>query len=633
MAGNYKNKYPIRRDSLIAPWGIGAIVPFPDEETLMVASIDFWFDGEHANDIEKFEIDDKRLTKRLGGKRFVSPPDFRTPDQDKALALMKIPAVRFPLWHYCPVCGNMEKLGVAGVKSRCSGENRKNLKQGTYCSKTESEYKRPYLIPDRFIAVCEKGHIEDFPIMEWVHRNNKREATPNCKLVRSTGGSTSSLSGIRYTCTTCGISWTMNGAFSKTALGKINYTCTCNKPWLGQFSKAAKPDSDEELDCGLPLRVLQRGASNVWFANIVSSVYIPWIPEVQNENTNKCIKKGIEKFKSSIVDGELDVEGIKTFVNGISQMIKEFDTKNPINEPFAINEIISTINNCKKVDAVSTEEDYRKEEFEVLTRPGIVGKPSEELYVENKQISLYDSLDFLKSISLVKKLRETRVFNGFRRLSPSSDYIAPISSKKDFMWLPAVKNSGEGIMFEFDFNKLISWANKKNVQSRVEIINSNLRQNGKLQKDGINPIFVLLHTFAHCLITALSNESGYSNASIREKIYCNMYENGKNPEMCGILIYTASGDSEGSLGGLVRQGGPGRIENVIKRAINDAQWCAADPVCIQSPGQGQDGCNLAACHNCALLPETSCENRNMYLDRGLLIGTLADKSLGFFNTL
>ena len=33
MAGNYKNKYPIRRDSLIAPWGIGAIVPFPDEET------------------------------------------------------------------------------------------------------------------------------------------------------------------------------------------------------------------------------------------------------------------------------------------------------------------------------------------------------------------------------------------------------------------------------------------------------------------------------------------------------------------------------------------------------------------------------------------------------------------------
>ena len=124
--------------------------------------------------------------------------------------------------------------------------NRKNLKQGTYCSKTESEYKRPFLIPDRFIAVCEKGHIEDFPIMEWVHRNNKREATPNCKLVRSTGGSTSSLSGIRYTCTTCGISWTMNGAFSKTALGKINYGNT-------RYVQTKNPKRNSNL-AGLPNR-------------------------------------------------------------------------------------------------------------------------------------------------------------------------------------------------------------------------------------------------------------------------------------------------------------------------------------------------------------------------------------------
>lgn len=628
MASNYNN-YPIRRDSLIVPWGIGSIVPFPDEETLMVASIDFWFTAEHSEHIEKFEVEDKRLSKRLGGKRFVLPPDFRTYEQDKILANMKIPAVRFPLWHYCPVCGNMEKLGVAGGKQRCPGDNRKKLKQGTYCSRAESDYKRPFLIPDRFIAVCEKGHIEDFPIMEWVHRKNKMTPTADCKLVRSTGGSTSSLAGIRYTCTTCGISANMKGAFNKTSLKSINYTCTGNQPWLGKFSKIWKADSEEELDCGLPLRVLQRGATNVWFANIVSSVYIPWIPQAQNANTNRCIQMGIEKFKSSLVDGDLDEEGIKMFVKTYSEAIKMTDPTHPVNSDFAINEIISTINNSKLVDSVSTEEDYRKEEFDVLTRS--VGEPEKELYVENKKIAEYDSLKYLKSISLVKKLRETRVFNGFRRLSPNSNYIADVSRNKDNIWLPAVKNSGEGIMFEFDPEMLQKWANKENVLRRIEIINSNLRQNGKLQNVGLNPVFVLLHTFAHCLITALSNQSGYSNASIREKIYCNMYRNGNKTEMAGILIYTASGDSEGSLGGLVRQGIPGRIENVIKRAINDAQWCAADPVCIQSPGQGQDGCNLAACHNCALLPETSCENKNMYLDRGLMIGTLDDKSLGFFN--
>ena len=75
----------------------------------------------------------------------------------------------------------------------------------------------------------------------------------------------------------------------------------------------------------------------------------------------------------------------------------------------------------------------------------------------------------------------------------------------------------------------------------------------------------------------------------------------------------------------------GKVENIIARAISEAKWCAADPVCIQSTGQGQYGCNLAACHNCALLPETSCENKNMYLDRGLLIGTLDDNTIGYFS--
>ena len=102
--------------------------------------------------------------------------------------------------------------------------------------------------------------------------------------------------------------------------------------------------------------------------------------------------------------------------------------------------------------------------------------------------------------------------------------------------------------------------------------------------------------------------------------------------MCGVLIYTASGDSEGSLGGLVRQGEPGRIEDTILSALQNAEWCSSDPVCIQSVGQGPDSLNLAACHNCALLPETCCENGNRLLDRGVIIGTLDDNALGFFSS-
>ena len=137
-----------------------------------------------------------------------------------------------------------------------------------------------------------------------------------------------------------------------------------------------------------------------------------------------------------------------------------------------------------------------------------------------------------------------------------------------------------------------------------------------------------MHTFAHVLINQLAFECGYGSASLRERIYCEFTDK-ENP-MSGVLIYTASGDSEGSMGGLVRQGQAGTFENIVLRAIQRAAWCSSDPVCIESSGQGADSSNLAACHGCALLPETSCEEGNRLLDRAMLTGTPLHPEIGFF---
>jgi hypothetical protein len=88
--------------------------------------------------------------------------------------------------------------------------------------------------------------------------------------------------------------------------------------------------------------------------------------------------------------------------------------------------------------------------------------------------------------------------------------------------------------------------------------------------------------------------------------------------MAGILLYTAAGDADGTLGGLVGLGKPGNLERILLGALDDARWCASDPICRESDGQGPDGLNLAACHACALLPETSCEFQNRLLDRGVV---------------
>jgi hypothetical protein len=131
------------------------------------------------------------------------------------------------------------------------------------------------------------------------------------------------------------------------------------------------------------------------------------------------------------------------------------------------------------------------------------------------------------------------------------------------------------------------------------------------------------------LINKFIYESGYHSASLRERLYCSTNPNGK---MSGILVYTADGDSEGTMGGLVRMGEAGIIENVVLNSIENARWCAADAVCSEigkRDGQGLEKINLAACHNCSLLAETSCEEFNRLLDRTVLI----DKDLGFFNNL
>lgn len=85
---------------------------------------------------------------------------------------------------------------------------------------------------------------------------------------------------------------------------------------------------------------------------------------------------------------------------------------------------------------------------------------------------------------------------------------------------------------------------------------------------------------------------GYPTASLKERLYF-------SERMCGVLIYTADG-SEGSMGGLVWQGQPELIENIIMTALNRAIDCSSDPICWENDS---DPLNYAACFSCAMVSE------------------------------
>src|SRR5690606_7868283 len=92
-------------------------------------------------------------------------------------------------------------------------------------------------------------------------------------------------------------------------------------------------------------------------------------------------------------------------------------------------------------------------------------------------------------------------------------------------------------------------------------------------------------------------------------------------KMAGLLVYTASSDSAGSLGGVASMAETELLGAALREGLQRLSWCSSDPVCIESTGSGTDGLNLAACHACVLAPETSCEMNNSFLDRALLFGT------------
>ena len=76
----------IRLGQLLSPFGIGQLVNFPNDETLMVCGLDAWDEmivhriqnaGSDHIDLSEFEIREPRLEQLLGVSRFRKPFPYR----------------------------------------------------------------------------------------------------------------------------------------------------------------------------------------------------------------------------------------------------------------------------------------------------------------------------------------------------------------------------------------------------------------------------------------------------------------------------------------------------------------------------------------------------------------------------
>jgi hypothetical protein len=243
----------------------------------------------------------------------------------------------------------------------------------------------------------------------------------------------------------------------------------------------------------------------------------------------------------------------------------------------------------------------------------------------------------IERVVLVHRLREVVAQVGFTRFEAAAPDIQGeldigvrrAALAREITWLPAFENKGEGIFIQFRAEAIKSWIADGAVQKRSIALMDAFKlwaqehQGTKRQFPG--PPYVMLHSFSHLLITAVALECGYPSSSIRERIY-------SIPDVgYGILLYTGTSDAEGTLGGLVQVGR--RIHETVRNALELGVLCSNDPVCAQhDPSSGHESRFLhgAACHGCLLISETSCEQRNDFLDRALVVRTVQDVSAEFF---
>jgi len=582
---------PVRRGQLISPFGVGAIMDFRGDEALMCAGLDAWFTAAPPKDVV---LNEERLQRKLGCSHFRCPPAY---SEDEAGSHLKVPYVRFPLWHYCSRCFRMKKANLLGHRPNCD-----ECKIGSN--------PRP-MMPSRIIAICEEGHVEDFPYRTWVKCTCSDDGV--AKLFFKAGRSSASLAGIKIECGTCGAKRSLAGSFEDQALQRNGTQCCGARPWLAEMQGA--------FACTEPLKAVQRGASNVYFPMVASSIYIPPPDFGASPEIDEALGMVWDLLMGAgLVNGEPN--------RGLCDSMAARANVDS-NRFFAAAKAKLAQNVEQQIETLS-EEQYRRQEFDVLSAGSVDAR---DLVCEPVDGAEYGWLGgFVEKVGLVRKLRETRVLVALSRINPKSDRtdrgVQPLSVNT-IDWLPATEVRGEGIFIQFRDDKIMEWSTRADprVRSMIDRYNQN-RASRDLPPRNLDARFLLIHSLAHALIKELTFTCGYGSASLRERLYCNLED--PNKKMNGLLIYTASGDSEGSLGGLVNQGLLGNLEAVIADALRRSEWCSNDPVCIESPGQGLDIPNLAACHACMLVPETSCEEGNRLLDRALMVGTLDDEGLGYF---
>ncbi|MCY4673801.1 MAG: DUF1998 domain-containing protein [Bacteroidetes bacterium] len=592
----------LRQSQLITTYGPGAMIDLP-ERSVIISGLSEW-SHQGCDRIQEARLADK-LRRLLG----VHSLDLRTPPrhEEGRRKLSAVGARIFPAWF-------IVKDSIYSPHN--SQWRRQRLVRWDHLDRYhfhDDEGKRKKVVPVRFVCGCRRGHIDDLDWRRLVHQGDTTCCRPLWLEERGTGAG---IGDIFIVCD-CGKNRSLYEASGpkKGILGR----CQGKRPWIGPHARER---------CSEYYRLLVRTASNAYFAQTMSVISLP-------EFDDGLAIKVEEHFKS--------LETLDSV-----EMLESFRRNPELNVAF--DEIVDkdVLDEFRRQKGGGDQGNLpvKPAEFDVLNNGrDFIGEndPRSRFYAETLPRERWDSknnqlVSSIEKLVLVHRLREVVALLGFTRFeatTPDKDgeldlNVIRASLADEVTWLPAIENRGEGIFLSFRMDQINQWLTRPGVQKRGQQILKGYRtwaeHQNRSEDDFPGLPYIMLHSLSHMLMTAIALECGYPTSSLRERVYAG--EGGY-----GILIYTGSSDSEGTLGGLIETGR--RLTLHMQRALRDGCLCSNDPVCAEhSPDAVLEGRALqgAACHGCLLIAETSCEQRNNFLDRALIVPTIGEKDAAFFES-
>lgn len=585
----------IRRSQVITTYGPGALIDLP-RHSAIVGGLDDW--PQPSDLVEIVEPRVTRLLQSMTGlpsPRIYGPPIPPSDPRDKPAGIV---VWCFPEWFL--------------VQEPSGGPERERSRRLVH--RRALDHKRRFegrpVVATRFVRACPKGHVDD---LHWAGFVHAPEEDCNRPLWLDERGTSGDLSELVVRCE-CGKSRSLVDAsnIERNALG----TCRGARPWLGR---------NAHEKCNLPSRLLVRSASNAYFTQGVSVLSLP--------DRGGAVETAVRELWDDlqIVDRAADLALLKKKPKVMDRL-----------SSFADDEVLEAIR-CVKSGPQSERPVKLVELDAILAAPEGFGEDvpvDPDFHARRLPDRVWrhsERFDAVGSVIQLHRLREILALVGFTRfeaVTPNihGEYESDVEYARiarEPQWFPAVENRGEGVFLQMRAEAVLEWEGRPGVQERLVSLAAGheLWKEGRKTKRAFpGGPYVLLHTLSHLLIQSLAMRCGYPASSIRERVYADTLAG-----RFGILLYTGSPDSEGTLGGLVQQAR--HVEDHLLSALRLGGLCSNDPICAQhSPGTSMEKRWLlgAACHGCTLVAETSCEMRNDYLDRALVVPVLGVRDAAFF---